>query len=76
VVPRRTKAADSGSQIVAAPTAPAARKTAAVSRLLPVASSSAGDADVSQATMQHNNVSTTQPPEPSTSSGPVSVIAA
>ena len=73
---RRTKAVDLESQIVPAPTAHAARKTAAVSPLLPVASSSAGDADVSQAPMQHNNVLTTQPPEPRMSSGLVSVIAA
>jgi hypothetical protein len=76
-VPSRcTKAVDSGSQIVAAPAAPAAGKTSAVSRLLPVASSSAGDVDVSQATIQHNIVSTAQAPEPRTSSGLVSVVAA
>ena len=73
---RLTRAVISGCQTVAAPTAPAAKRTAAVSWSLPVASSSAGDAGVSQATIQHSNVSTTQSPEPRTSSGLVSVVAA
>ena len=58
VVPSCAKAAGSGSQIAAAL---AARVTAALSQLLPVASLSAAVAIVKQVTVQQINVSTTQP---------------
>ena len=61
VVPSCAKAAGSGSQIAAARAVLAARVTAAVSWLLPVASLSAAVASGKQATVQQSNVSTTQP---------------
>ena len=74
VVSRRAKAAGSGSQIVAAPTVLAERATAAVSRLLSVATSSAAVNNVSLAAVQQSSVSTTQ--EPRASADLVSAIAA